>query len=189
MRLLLLDNYDSFTYNLMELLRSLHVQQCDVVAHDRFDPAGLGDYSKVLISPGPGLPPEAGISCELIRRLQPDQSLLGICLGHQAIATVFGARLYRMARVYHGKTAEVRVVDRGETLFRELPPVFPAGLYHSWAVDPATLPSCMIPTAVSGDGVIMGLRHGSRDIHGLQFHPESVMTPAGRQILQNWISF
>ncbi|HRY32033.1 MAG TPA: aminodeoxychorismate/anthranilate synthase component II [Bacteroidales bacterium] len=187
MRLLLLDNYDSFTYNLVELIRSLRGPVCEVVPHDRFDPASLPDYSKVLISPGPGLPSGAGLSCELIRRLGPEQSLLGICLGHQAIATVFGAGLYRMERVFHGKVTEVSVLDKDEVLFRNLPHAFNAGLYHSWAVEAASLPSCLIPTAVSGEGVLMGLRHSSRDIHGLQFHPESVMTPTGRQILTNWI--
>lgn len=183
---LVIDNYDSFTRNLTALLTDAG-GTFRVVPNDRLDDPGLDRYSRVLISPGPGVPSEAGGVEEFIRRRTGSAGILGVCLGHQAIAGVFGARLVRMPRPDHGERRRVRVVDRGSVLFRGLPAEFDAGLYHSWAVAADSLPDCLAVTALSDGGEIMAISHCSHDIHGVQFHPESVMTPEGNLIIRNWL--
>ncbi len=183
---LVVDNYDSFTFNLTALIadsgRGFTIVRNDAIAQE-----DLGRYRKVLISPGPGTPSEAGGICGLIRAIAPTKSILGICLGHQAIAEVFGARLARLPRPDHGVARTVSVRDRGCYLFDGIPPEFTAGFYHSWTVAPDPIPSCLNVTAVSAGGAVMALSHREYDVHGLQFHPESVMTPVGRAILENWL--
>lgn len=186
MKLLILDNYDSFTYNLAHALRMLGVQP-DVVRNDRLTVADVAQYDKILVSPGPGIPSEAGILPEMLRVYAPIKSILGVCLGHQAIAECFGARLINLPEVYHGiSTPATLTVD--DYLFTDIPTTFEVGRYHSWAVDPASMPDCLETTAISPDGNIMALRHKQYDVRGVQFHPESILTPEGITILENWLN-
>ncbi|HLF14789.1 MAG TPA: aminodeoxychorismate/anthranilate synthase component II [Bacteroidota bacterium] len=183
---LVVDNYDSFTCNLTALIAETG-RGFSVVKNDRIPGEDVGRYSRVLISPGPGTPFEAGAVRELIRTHAATKSILGVCLGHQAIAGVFGGRLVRLPRPDHGVGRTVTIRDRGCHLFDNLPDEFSAGLYHSWTVAPDPFPSCLKITALSTDGEIMALSHREYDVHGVQFHPESVMTPLGREILANWL--
>lgn len=186
-RLLIIDNYDSFTYNLVELIRTVSEQSFDIFRNDRIDPDRLDACDKILISPGPGLPGEARVCCEIVKRYHRTKSILGICLGHQAIAQVFGGQLFQLNEVYHGKRCLVNVLHSKDPLFQDLPARFFAGLYHSWAVSPESLPECLIPTSVSDHGVLMSIRHKEFDVSGIQFHPESILTPQGSKIIKNWI--
>lgn len=187
-RVLLIDNFDSFTFNLVQLLEESGNCLVDVVKNDAIDLSRASDYEKVLLSPGPGIPKEAGLLLEFLHTARPTCSILGICLGHQAIAESFGGSLMRTPEVAHGMTKEVIVEVASDPLFRELPARFPAGLYHSWAVNPVSLPPELHVTARSADGVIMAISHQSRDLRGIQFHPESVMTPVGSALIRNWLS-
>jgi len=186
MNILVLDNYDSFTYNLVHILRSLG-HHPDVIRNDRLPVDEAGRYDKILLSPGPGIPDEAGAMKEIIRTWAPHKSILGICLGHQGIAVVFGARLYNIPNVLHGVTSAAEVVCPDEYLFTDVPRTFQATHYHSWAVEPGSLPAELEVTATNADGLIMALRHRIWDVRGLQFHPESVMTPDGPRMIANWI--
>lgn len=185
MNLLILDNYDSFTYNIVDALRRLG-HQPDVVRNDKIDLDEVGRYDKIILSPGPGIPSEAGLLLPLIERYAAVKPILGICLGHQALAESFGARLVNLPKVYHGLKIPATVI-RPDYLFESMPETFDTGRYHSWAVDAGSLPDCLEVTATDPDGVIMALRHKSLDIRGVQFHPESIMTPLGLTILKNWI--
>ena len=185
MKIIIIDNYDSFTYNLVHLVRSLNVE-VDVVRNDKFKIEDLSCYDKILLSPGPGIPSEAGLLLDVIKAYAGKKPLLGVCLGHQAIAEVFGGTLRNLQNVYHGVATPCRVVA-DDILFKELPKEFEVGRYHSWVVDRATLPSCLEVTSESHDGEIMSLRHREYDVRGVQFHPESVLTPVGKQIISNWI--
>ncbi len=185
MKIIIIDNYDSFTYNLVHLVRSLNVE-VDVVRNDKFKIEDLSCYDKILLSPGPGIPSEAGLLLDVIKAYAGKKPLLGVCLGHQAIAEVFGGTLRNLQNVYHGVATPCRVVA-DDILFKELPKEFEVGRYHSWVVDRATLPSCLEVTSESPDGEIMSLRHREYDVRGVQFHPESVLTPVGKQIISNWI--
>ncbi len=185
MRILLLDNYDSFTWNLHHLLEP-HAE-VDVVRNDAITVDEAASYDRIVLSPGPGLPSEAGIMMELLWSLMPHKPILGICLGMQGIVEICGGSLFNQARVMHGVATKVETVDPVDPLFKDLPTHFDAGLYHSWAADPATLPPSLRVTARSETGVIMGLRHTQFDVCGVQFHPESVLTPAGSDIIGNWI--
>lgn len=187
MSLLILDNYDSFTYNLAELVRQCHYTDFKVVRNDEIGLAEVEQFDRILVSPGPGLPSESGITKEIIHEFAVSKKILGICLGHQAIAEVFGGTLYQLDRVCHGLVAEISVIDNADTLFDGLVSPFPAGLYHSWAVAEVKLPDCLIITARSADGVIMGIRHKEYNVRGIQFHPESIMTPMGVQMIGNWL--
>ena len=186
MKILLLDNYDSFTYNLLHILKELGA---DVEVH-RNDKIALEDvarFDKILLSPGPGIPEEAGILLPLIRRYAPEKSILGVCLGEQAIGEAFGAKLLNLQEVHHGVASEIRVIA-DEPLFRGMGERFMAGRYHSWVVSREAFPSCLeITTEAVEDGEIMALRHREYDVRGIQFHPESVLTPKGKLILENWI--
>lgn len=186
MKILVVDNYDSFTFNLTALVREAG-WDCDVVKNDAVDFGRAGEYGKILLSPGPGVPAESGLLCELVRRFSAGKSILGICLGHQAIAEVFGGRLVRLPRPEHGVTRRVRVLDRSESLFDGLPEEFDAGLYHSWAVSAEDFPRCLKITAATGDGAVMALAHREHDVKGVQFHPESVMTRSGAGIIRSWL--
>ncbi len=185
MRIAVIDNYDSFTYNLVHLVKSLGVE-VDVFRNDQFQLSSLELYDKLLLSPGPGIPSEAGLLLEVIKTYAPRKPILGICLGHQAIGEVFGGRLVRLRQVYHGvATPCEQMMD--EPLFADLPRHFEVGRYHSWVVSREDFPDCLQVTALSSDGQVMALRHKQYDVCGLQFHPESVLTPLGETILSDWI--
>jgi anthranilate synthase component 2 len=186
MRCLLFDNYDSFTYNLYHILRELGVDT-DVCRNDRIEPDRVEVYDKILLSPGPGIPCEAGVLLPLIERFAPRKSILGVCLGQQAIGEAFGAGLVNLKRVFHGVCSDIRVVAN-DGLFDGLESGFRAGRYHSWVVSRVGFPACLEVTAVDADeGQIMGIRHRAYDVRGVQFHPESVLTPQGKCIIENWI--
>lgn len=187
MRLLLIDNYDSFTYNLLQLLQKAGATDVTVVRNDLIDPDEAADYEAFVLSPGPGLPTEAGITCELIRRYAGTRKIFGVCLGLQAIAVTFGGSLYQPGDILHGEIAGVVPVLPADKCFRGMEEGFKAGLYHSWAVSRESLPDELIITCTDSRNVIMGLRHRHYDVTGVQFHPESVMTPEGRQIISNWL--
>ena len=187
MKILVLDNYDSFTYNLVYILRELH-DQVDVYRNDKISLEEVGEYDKILLSPGPGLPSEAGIMQDLVREYAASKSILGICLGHQGIGEVFGGRLENMSEVLHGISDRNIVTDPSERLFKGLPSEFKVGRYHSWTVIHETVPDTMTITAVDEQGRVMGLAHKQYDVRGLQFHPESVLTEYGKEMMQNWLS-
>jgi len=185
--ILVVDNYDSFTYNLVHLLGA-HTAEIRVVRNDQLDVVGIADLApeRILLSPGPGRPESAGCCVELIRTLGPSVPILGVCLGHQAIGAAFGARIVRAPSLLHGKTSPVR--HDGSTLFRGLPPGFPAARYHSLVISPESLPSSLEVSATTPDGVIMAVRHRFFPVEGIQFHPESILTPDGAGLIANWLS-
>lgn len=186
MKILVLDNYDSFTYNLVHIVRALGYT-ADVFRNDKIPLEEVGHYDKILLSPGPGIPDEAGIMKQVIREFAASKSILGICLGHQGIGEVFGAKLYNIPKVLHGVTSTAEVIDEGEYLFKNVPTRFQATHYHSWAILPETITAGLKVTAVNNEGLVMGLRHTSYDVRGLQFHPESIMTPEGPKMIANWL--
>ncbi len=182
----IIDNYDSFTYNLAHLLKSLSAK-VTVVRNDQFELDGLGRYDKIVLSPGPGIPSEAGLLLSVIRQYAASKPMLGVCLGHQAIGEAFGARLTNLSDVFHGVQSPINVVA-DDYIFSGLPKEgLPVGRYHSWVVDRGGFPDCLEVTAVSQEGQVMALRHRSLDVHGIQFHPESVLTPDGAAIVGNWL--
>lgn len=186
MKILVLDNYDSFTYNLVHILRSLG-HSPDVFRNDMITLAEVARYDKILLSPGPGIPDEAGIMKDVIREFSPVKSILGICLGHQGIGEVFGAKLFNIPRVLHGVTSTTRVTDGDEYLFNGVPREFQATHYHSWAIVPESINGDLKITATNDEGLVMGLAHRKYDVRGLQFHPESIMTPEGPKMIANWL--
>ena len=195
MKTVIIDNYDSFTYNLAHLVKELGAE-ADVLRNDRFQLEELEPYDKIILSPGPGIPEEAGLLLDVIRTYAGKKPILGVCLGEQAIGQVFGARLVNLSDVFHGVQTEVRikkgedekeVLSEEDYIFRGLPGEIPVGRYHSWVVDTENFPEELVVTAISPEGQIMALKHRKYDIHGIQFHPESVLTPDGRTILQNWL--
>ncbi len=186
-KVVIIDNYDSFTYNLMHYLEKLHAQ-VTVFRNDEFELEEIADFEKILLSPGPGLPNQAGLLKEVIQKYAPSKSILGICLGHQAIGEVFGSKLININEVYHGIEAQTNVVVDDETLFKDLPKQFQVGRYHSWMVDSNELSTDLEITSIDINGQIMSLRHRIFDVKGIQFHPESILTPNGLQILANWLS-
>ena len=185
MKILIIDNYDSFTYNLSHLVKELGAD-VTVFRNDKFLLNEIEQYDKIILSPGPGIPSEAGLLLDVIRTYRGRKPMLGVCLGHQAIGEVFGARLTNLSTVYHGVATEGTQYGN-DPIFRGMPKRIIMGRYHSWVVDSTSLPECLEVTAMSDDGYIMALRHRHYDIHGIQFHPESVLTPEGRQIVRNWL--
>jgi anthranilate synthase component 2 len=188
MKVLLIDNYDSFTFNLAQLLSQSGLCTYDVVLNDQVSEGLPARYDKILISPGPGLPAESGAISEVIRNYAPSKPILGICLGHQAIAEVFGARLMKMVFPMHGQTVETIITPERDPLFQNLPRSISTALYHSWIVAPETVPPELRVIARTANGHIMGLSHRVYDVRGLQFHPESVATEYGGAIIRNWLS-
>lgn len=186
MRILVLDNYDSFTYNLVHIIRALGYPM-EIYRNDKITVGEVAEYDKILLSPGPGIPDEAGIMKEVIRELGPSKSILGVCLGHQGIGEVFGAQLFNIPKVLHGVTSTSQVIDRGEYLFEGVSDKFQATHYHSWAVRADSIPAELTVTAVNDEGLVMGLRHVAYDVKGVQFHPESIMTPEGPRMIKNWL--
>ena len=187
MKILVIDNYDSFTYNLVHIIRDLNFTY-DVFRNDKIHIEQVKQYDKILLSPGPGIPDEAGIMKDVIREYGSTKSILGICLGHQGIAEVYGASLYNIPNVLHGVTSTATVLDSGERLFKGLPNSFQVTHYHSWVVLSTSLPKELIVTSHNEEGLIMGIRHVKYDVRGLQFHPESIMTPEGPKIIKNWLT-
>ncbi len=232
MKIVIIDNYDSFTYNLSHLVKELGAE-VTVLRNDQFALADLKPFDKIILSPGPGIPSEAGLLCDVIRTYAGQKPILGVCLGHQAIGEVFGARLENLSEVFHGVATPCSVctsplanaspkgeadvsasgsvctsplangslkgeadvsasgsvcIGTADTLFRGLPPTITVGRYHSWVVSKNGFPDCLEVTAESDEGQIMALRHRRFDIHGIQFHPESVLTPDGRTILHNFLN-
>lgn len=185
---MVLDNYDSFTYNLVHILKELTRGPVDVHRNNEIGLDNIGKYDKIVISPGPGIPDQAGITKNMIRHFAPSKSILGVCLGCQAIAEVFGANLINLDRVYHGVETNINVLDESDRIFREIPVKFTAGRYHSWIVNEENLPSDLTITAKDDDGLIMAISHLTYDVKGVQFHPESVLTKHGKQILLNWLN-
>lgn len=184
-RILVIDNYDSFTYNLVHYLEDLGA----VVTVKRNDQLSLDQveaFDKIVLSPGPGIPDEAGLLKDIIRTYAPTKSILGVCLGQQAIGEVFGGRLINIPEVYHGVATTISIVAE-DPIYKNLPEQITVGRYHSWVVDPK-LPEVLIPTSYDGNGQVMSLRHVEYDVCGVQYHPESVLTPEGKQILDNWLN-
>ena len=186
MKIVIIDNYDSFTYNLSHLVKELGAE-VSVVRNDEFELEALDAFDKIILSPGPGIPSEAGLLLEVIRHYAGRKPILGVCLGHQAIGEVFGGKLTNLSTVFHGVATEGTQLGN-DYLFDGLPERITMGRYHSWVVDREGWPETLEVTALSDEGQVMALRHRKMDIHGIQFHPESVLTPDGRTMLENFIS-
>ena len=186
-KILVIDNYDSFVYNLVHYLEDL---DCEVVVkrNDRLSLTEVEGFEKILLSPGPGIPDEAGLLKEIIKTYAGSKSIFGVCLGQQAIGEVFGGSLTNLNEVYHGVATQVTLTVTDELLFQGLESNFEVGRYHSWVVSDQDLPDCLEVTSYDENGQIMSLRHKELDIRGVQFHPESVLTPNGKQMLANWVN-
>lgn len=203
MKVLVFDNYDSFTYNLVHLVEKIRGEKPDVYRNDELPLEKVAAYDKIILSPGPGVPSEAGLLLPLIRQYAGSKSILGVCLGHQAIGEAFGGKLVNLSTVYHGVATPVTIVKQetanvnegrqptsqvsGQNLFRDLPETIAAGRYHSWIVANENFPGELQVTARDENNYIMALQHKTFDVQGLQFHPESVLTPHGETILRNWL--
>lgn len=185
-KVLVIDNYDSFTYNLVHLVNELG-RDVEVWRNDKFDLADVDRYDQILLSPGPGIPQEAGLLLEVIRTYAPTKSIFGVCLGQQAIAEAFGGNLLNLGRPMHGIATPINVLDDQEILFQDCPSVINVGRYHSWVVSNYGLPECLKITATDATDEIMALRHKEFDVRGVQFHPESVLTEHGKQMMKNWL--
>ena len=191
-RILVFDNYDSFTYNLVHLVEKLLHQKVEVHRNDQIPLEKVAAFDKIILSPGPGVPIEAGLLLPLIKEYASSKSILGVCLGHQAIGEAFGGKLVNLSTVYHGVATPVKILQRaalpGKDLFAGLPDTFEAGRYHSWVISEEGFPQDLEVTARDENNYIMALRHKTLDVQGVQFHPESVLTPQGETILKNWLS-
>ena len=185
MKIAMIDNYDSFTYNLVHLVRELGAE-ITVFRNDQFELHDLDAFDKIMLSPGPGIPVEAGKLLDVIKTFACSKPILGICLGEQAIGEVFGGTLINLSSVFHGVQTPAHIVA-DDSIFRGLPRDILVGRYHSWVVDANSLPDCLEVTCVSDEGQIMALRHKEYDVRGIQFHPESVLTPLGKKMIFNWL--
>ncbi len=186
MKILVFDNYDSFTYNLVHCIEKISAHEVTVRRNDQITRDEISGFDKILLSPGPGLPSEAGLLKELIESFASTKSIFGVCLGQQAIGEVFGGKLINLDTVYHGVATEMEVVAH-DVLFEGLPTRFKAGRYHSWVVDSHSFPAELEVTARDANGFVMALRHRKYDVRGVQFHPESILTEYGEQIIRNWL--
>jgi anthranilate synthase component 2 len=187
MKIAVIDNYDSFTYNLVHYLENLEVD-VSVFRNDEFDLEELEPFDKILLSPGPGIPDEAGLLKTVIKHYGSKKSILGVCLGLQAIGEVYGGKLINLTQVFHGVATAVKQTNP-DYLFDDLPEEITVGRYHSWVIAKENLPNDLIITAVDETGQIMSLKHQTHDVRGVQFHPESVLTPHGQKIIENWVNF
>lgn len=185
MKVVIIDNYDSFTYNLSHLVKELGAE-VTVYRNDKFEMEQLEAFDKIILSPGPGIPSEAGLLLDVIRAYAGKKPILGVCLGHQAIGESFGGQLTNLSQVYHGVATPCHITQQ-DYLFEGLPETIEVGRYHSWVVDNVGFPDCLEVTSVSDEGFIMSLRHKEFDIRGIQYHPESVLTPEGKTLLKNWL--
>jgi len=191
MKILIFDNYDSFTYNLVHVVEKIIHDKVDVFRNDKISLEKIKEYNKIILSPGPGLPNESGLLLDLIKEYAASKSILGVCLGQQAIAESFGGQLENLKNVYHGVATKIKV-NEGRTvaendLFKSLPSELEVGRYHSWVVSKNHFPTDLEITAEDENGFIMALRHKTFDVQGVQFHPESVLTPMGEKIMRNWL--
>lgn len=189
MKILVIDNYDSFTYNLVHIIRALgYGPQMDVFRNDAITLEEVAKYDRIVLSPGPGIPSEAGIMPEVIRRYAATKPILGVCLGHQAIGEAFGAELYNLSEVLHGIGTNVNILEPEDPVFEGVPASFQIGRYHSWAVNKATMNGKLKILAVDDAGEVMALKHRDYPVYGLQFHPESIITEHGIQLIKNWLN-
>ena len=188
MKVLVFDNYDSFTYNLVQIIEQILGEKVDVFRNDEIPLEDINRYDKIILSPGPGIPEEAGILLEVIKKYAPAKSIFGVCLGQQAIAEAFGGSLINLQKPFHGVATPINVVVDDELLFKNLPKTFNVGRYHSWVVAPTLFPNSLEITSVAATGEIMSLRHKTLSIKAVQFHPESILTEYGKEILQNWLA-
>ncbi len=186
-KVLVVDNYDSFTYNLVHYLIDLNCE-VSVFRNDEIDLDEIEKFDKILLSPGPGIPDEAGLLKKIIQKYATSKSILGICLGQQAIGEVFGGNIMNLEKVYHGIATEIEIIVQDEMLFKDLEKNITVGRYHSWVVNPLELPDVLEATSLDTNGQIMSLRHKIYDIKGVQFHPESILTTSGKKILENWVN-
>ena len=185
--ILIIDNYDSFTYNLVHLVNELGLE-CEVWRNDQFAIEDVDAFDKIILSPGPGIPSEAGLLLDVIAKYAPTKSIFGVCLGQQAIAEAFGGSLYNLNQPMHGIATPIKVTDGDEKLFAGLPESFKVGRYHSWVVSGNDLPDSLQVTAIDeADNSIMALKHKQYDVRGVQFHPESILTDYGKEMMQNWL--
>jgi len=184
--ILVLDNYDSFTYNLVHIIKALGYTNVEVHRNDKITLKEIERFDKILLSPGPGIPSEAGILLNVIKTFAGKKSIFGVCLGQQAIGEVFGGTLTNLEKVYHGVATKTKILDKG-ILFEGIPAEITTGRYHSWVVDQKNFPESLLVTAVDEQGQIMALRHITMDIVGVQFHPESILTEFGEKMMQNWL--
>lgn len=187
MKILVLDNYDSFTYNLVQMIEQIIGEKVEVFRNDQIALEDIEQYDKIILSPGPGIPEEAGILLDLIKKYAPTKSILGVCLGQQAIAEAFGGSLINLSEIYHGVATE-SIKTNEHKLFRNLPETLEVGRYHSWAVNPGDFPEELEITSIDKNGMIMSLKHKIYDVHAVQYHPESILTPHGKQILENFLN-
>ena len=188
MKILVIDNYDSFTYNLVHAIKKISGLPVDVFRNDEISLEEIEKYDKIVLSPGPGLPDEAGLLLDIIKAFAPKKSILGVCLGHQAIGEAFGGKLHNMKRVLHGIATPVELTQNKSVLFTDLPQSFEVGRYHSWIVKSEDLPTCFEVTSYDKDGQIMSMKHKEFDVQSVQFHPESVLTPLGEKMIENWLN-
>ena len=192
-RLLVLDNYDSFTYNLVHLVENILGEKVDVYRNDEISLEDVGNYGRILLSPGPGIPVEAGILLPVIKQYASTKSIFGVCLGHQAIGEAFGGKLTNLSNVYHGVATPIQLKEENKISsfdndwFKGLDKQIEVGRYHSWVVDQSGFPSDLQVTSSDDSGMIMSLRHKEYDVQGVQFHPESVLTPLGEKMIRNWL--
>ena len=186
MKILVLDNYDSFTYNLVQLIKANSTPDVDVFRNDEISIQAVNNYDKIILSPGPGIPVEAGILCELIQTYKESKSIFGVCLGMQAIGEVYGASLINIAAPLHGVATPIH--HTGSGLFKNIPSTFSVGRYHSWIVSKETVPLELNITAVDSDGFVMALEHSKHTVSGVQFHPESILTEYGKEIMVNFLN-
>ncbi|MBC7936645.1 MAG: aminodeoxychorismate/anthranilate synthase component II [Rhizobacter sp.] len=187
MKMLVFDNYDSFTYNLVHLVEKITHEKVDVFRNDEIALEKIKEYDKIILSPGPGVPSEAGLLLSLIKQYAPSKSILGVCLGHQAIGEAFGGNLINLDTVYHGVATPIKIFPDQKGILKGLNATEEVGRYHSWIVNKNTLPAELEVTALDDNGFIMAMQHKKYDVQGVQFHPESVLTPCGEQIMRNWL--
>jgi anthranilate synthase component II len=188
-KILVLDNYDSFTYNLVHMLKELAPNATiDVFRNDEIELSEVDKYDKIVLSPGPGIPDEAGILKDLISTYGANKSIFGVCLGCQAIAEVYGGKIYNLNKVYHGVATKVNIIDNNDRSFRWLDESIEVGRYHSWVIEKDSLPSEISVSSTDDEGLVMAIYHTEHDVHGVQFHPESILTPSGKQIMANFLS-
>lgn len=188
MKILVFDNYDSFTYNLVHLVEKITGEKVDVYRNDQISLEKVKEYDKIILSPGPGIPSEAGLLLPLIKEYAASKSILGVCLGHQAIGEAFGGELVNLSTVYHGIATPIKITNPGAPILKGLDEVVEVGRYHSWVVSDKNFPDVLEITAKDDNGFIMALQHKTYDVQGVQFHPESVLTPQGEKILRNWLN-
>jgi anthranilate synthase component 2 len=187
MRVIIIDNYDSFTYNLVQYIEEILFQEIDVFRNDEIEIDALENYDAIIISPGPGIPSESGITKEIIEKYGPSKCIFGVCLGLQAITEVYGGEIYNLDTVFHGVSTQIEILDKSDIVFKNIESPFEAGRYHSWAAQKSKMPADLIVTAVDEDGSIMALRHKTHQVFGVQFHPESIMTKVGKDLLKNFL--